>query len=162
MRPEMSRTIRAFEATITNQRKVRDDLDQLGWAASKLWNVGRYYAQEQWDETGEIPDDGELKAELKGHERHTDLRSQSSQRVLEELAEAFNGWFGKRRNGDDRARPPGHRKNGDTHPRSTVSFKAAGFKHDAQFNRVRLSKGRNRKEHRSDFIPCEYGDSPGC
>ena len=85
----MSRTIRTFEATITNQRQVRDDLDQLGWAASKLWNVGRYYAQEQWDEMGEIPDDGELKAELKSHERYTDLHSQSSQRVLEELAEAF-------------------------------------------------------------------------
>ena len=85
----MSRTVRTFEATITNQQQVRDDRDQLGWAASKLWNVGRYYAQEQWDETGEIPDDGELKAELKGHERYTDLHSQSSQRVLEELAEAF-------------------------------------------------------------------------
>jgi putative transposase len=72
---------------------VSDDLDQLGHAASKLWNVGRYYAQEQWDETGEIPDDGELK----GHERYTDLHSQSSQRVLEKLAEAFNGWFAKRR-----------------------------------------------------------------
>jgi len=156
----MSRTIRTFEATIPNQQQVRDDLDQLGWAASKLWNVGRYYTQEQWDETGEIPDDGELKAELKGHERYTDLHSQSSQRVLEELAEAFNGWFGKRRNGDNRARPPGYRKNGDSHPRSTVSFKAAGFKHDAQFNRVRLSKGRNLKEHRSDFILCEYQTRP--
>jgi len=156
----MSRTTRTFEATITNQQQVRDDLDQLGWAASKLWNVGRYYAQEQWDETGEIPDDGELKAELKSHERYTDLHSQSSQRVLEELAEAFNGWFSKRRNGDNRARPPGYRKNGDSHPRSTVSFKAAGFKHDAQFNRVRLSKGRNLKEHRSDFILCEYQTRP--
>ena len=65
MKPEMSRTTRTFEATITNQQQVRDDLDQLGWAASKLWNVGRYYTQEQWDETGEIPGDGELKAELK-------------------------------------------------------------------------------------------------
>ncbi|MFQ3293783.1 MAG: putative transposase [Halobacteriales archaeon] len=160
MKLEMGRTIRTFEATITNQHQVRDDLDQLGWAASKLWNVGRYYAQEQWDETGEIPDDGELKAELKSHERYTDLHSQSSQRVLEELAEAFNGWFSKRRNGDDRARPPGYRKNGDSHPRSTVSFKAAGFKHDAQYNRVRLSKGRNLKEHRSDFILCEYQTRP--
>ena len=154
------RTVRTFEANITNQRQVRDDLDQLGHAASKLWNVGRYYAQEQWDETGEIPDDGELKAELKGHERYTDLHSQSSQRVLEELAEAFNGWFSKRRNGDSRARPPGYRKRGDSHPRSTVSFKVAGFKHDAQFNRVRLSKGRNLKEHRSDFILCEYETRP--
>ena len=41
-----------------------------------------------------------------------------------------------------------------------MSFKAAGFKHDAQFNRVRLSKGRNLKEHRSDFILCEYQTRP--
>lgn len=61
------RTHRTFEASITNPRQVSDDLDQLGRAASKLWNVGRYYTQEQWDETGEIPDDGELKSELKGH-----------------------------------------------------------------------------------------------
>ncbi|SEU09570.1 RNA-guided endonuclease TnpB family protein [Natrinema hispanicum] len=150
------RTVRTFEASIANPQQVGDDLDQLGWAASKLWNVSRYYAQEQWDDTGEIPDDGELKAELKGHERYTDLHSQSSQRVLEELAEAFTGWFAKRRDGDSRARPPGYRKRGDSHPRSTVTFKAAGFKHDAQFTRVRLSKGRNLKEHRSDFVLCEY------
>ncbi|PSQ13177.1 transposase, partial [Halobacteriales archaeon QS_7_68_65] len=155
-----TRTVRTFEATIPNQQQVRDDLDELGWAASKLWNVGRYYAQGVWDDMGEIPDDGNLKRELKGHERYTDLHSQSSQRVLEELAEAFNGWFAKRRNGDDRARPPGYRKRGDSHPRSTVSFKAAGFKHDAQYQRVRLSKGRNLKEHRSDFVLCEYEIRP--
>ncbi|SEP03035.1 transposase [Halogranum amylolyticum] len=41
-----------------------------------------------------------------------------------------------------------------------MSFKAAGFKHDAQFARVRLSKGRNLKEYRSDFILCEYQTRP--
>ena len=146
------RVVRTFEAKITNPQQVSDDLDMLGHAASKLWNVGRYHAQEQWDETGEIPDD----EELRDTERYTDLHSQPSQRVLEELAEAFNGWCAKRRNGDDRARPPGYRKRGDSHPRSTVLFKAAGFKHDAQFQRVCLSKGRNLKEHRSDFVLCEY------
>lgn len=154
------RTHRTFEAKITNQRQARNDLDPLGWSASKLWNVGRHYAQAQWDETGEVPDGRELKSELKDHERYKDLHSQSSQRVLEELAEAFNSWFGKRRNGDSRARPPGYRKCGDSHPRSTVTFKPAGFKHDAQFNRVRLSKGRNLKEHRSDFVLCTYETRP--
>ena len=154
------RTVRTFEASITNQQQVHTGLDQLGHAASKLWNVGRHYAQEQWNKTGEIPGDKELKSELKGHERYTDLHSQSSQRVFEELAEAFNGWFAKRRNGDDKANPPGYRKNGDAHPRSTVSFKAAGFRHDAQFERVRLSKGRNLKQHRSDFVLCEYETRP--
>jgi putative transposase len=138
---------------------VSDDLNQVGFAAPKLWNVGRYYAQEQLDETGEIPNNGELKSELKGHERYTNLHSQSSQRVLEELAEAFNGWFAKRRNGDDRVRPYRYRKRGDSHPRSTVSFKAAGFKHDAQYPGVRLSKGRNLKEtaRTSFFANMSYG-----
>lgn len=37
------------------------------------------------------------------------------------FAEAFNGWFGKRRNGDDHGRPPGYRKNGDSHPLSRMA-----------------------------------------
>jgi len=81
-------------------------------------------------------------------------------RVLQELAEAFNGWYGKRRNGDTRANPPGYRKHGDEHPRSTVTFKAAGFKLDTQYNRVRLSKGSNLKEYWSDFVLCKYKNSP--
>jgi len=91
------------------------------------------------------PEDGPLKAYLKNHERYADLNSQSSQRVIEELAEAFHGWYAKRRNGDDRANPPKYRKNGDDHPRSTVTFKEDGFKYDAKNNRIRLSKGRNLK-----------------
>ena len=109
---------------------------------------------------GEIPDNGELKSDLKGHERYTDLHSQSSQRILEEVAEAFNGWFKMRLNGDDRARPPGYREHWKSHPRSTVSFKTADFRHDAQFARVCLSKDRDLKEHRSDFILCEYQTRP--
>ncbi|ERG97171.1 MAG: transposase, IS605 OrfB family, central region [Haloquadratum walsbyi J07HQW2] len=41
-----------------------------------------------------------------------------------------------------------------------MSFKQADFSHDAQFTYVRLSKGRNLKEHRSDFILCEYQTRP--
>jgi putative transposase len=97
---------------------------------------------------------------VKTHERYDDLHSQSSQRVLQELAEAFNGWYGKRRNGDTNANPPGYRKHGDDHPRSTVTFKAAGFKLDTQYYRVRLSKGSNLKDYWSDFILCEYQTRP--
>jgi len=150
------RTRRTYKAKITNQSQVRDDLDALGFAASKLWNVARYYAEDRWQEDGVIPDDAELKAELKDHERYTDLHSQSSQRVFEELAEAFTGWY----NSDDGNNPPGYRKHGDQHPRSTVSFKEAGFKHDAKHQQVRLSKGRNLKQSRSDFVLCEYEVRP--
>ncbi len=31
---------RTFVASIRNQREVQPDLDALGFAASKLWNVG--------------------------------------------------------------------------------------------------------------------------
>ena len=83
----MLETTRTYVATIPNHQQVRDDLDACGFAASKLWNVGRCYIQGRWDDDGEIPDEKELKAELKDHERYSDLHSQSSQRVLEELAD---------------------------------------------------------------------------
>ncbi|MEZ3163867.1 transposase [Halorubrum sp. RMP-47] len=152
---------RTYTASIRNQSRVSDDLDALGFAGSKLWNVGRWTCSRIWDEIGHIPNHNELTAYLKSHERYDDLHSQSSQRVLQELAEAFNGWYGKRRNGDARANPPGYRKHGDEHPRSTVTFKAAGFKLDTQYNRVRLSQGSNLKEYWSDFILCTYQTRPG-
>ncbi|ADD07511.1 IS1341-type transposase ISNma11 (plasmid) [Natrialba magadii ATCC 43099] len=151
---------RTYTASIRNQQQVSDDLDSLGFSASKLWNVGRWTISRIWDEIGYIPEHDELTAYLKSHERYDDLHSQSSQRVLQELAEAFNGWYGKRRNGDVSANPPGYRKHGDDHPRSTVTFKAAGFKLDTQYERVRLSKGSNLKEYWSDFTLCEYQTCP--
>src|SRR6056297_3168777 len=151
---------RTYTASIRNQSRVSDDLDALGFAASKLWNIGRWTCSRIWDEIGHIPNHTELTAYLKNHERYDDLHSQSSQRVLQELAEAFRGWYGKRRNGDTRANPPGYRKHGDDHPRSTVTFKAAGFKLDTQHNRVRLSKGSNLKDYWWDFILCEFQTRP--
>ncbi|MFA9518202.1 RNA-guided endonuclease InsQ/TnpB family protein [Halopenitus sp. H-Gu1] len=151
---------RTYTASIRNQSRVQDDLDALGFAASKLWNVGRWTCSRIWDKIDHIPNHDELTAYLKNHERYDDLHSQSSQRVLQELAEAFNGWYGKRRNGDMRANPPGYRKHGDEHPRSTVTFKAAGFKLDTKYNRVRLSKGSNLKKYWSDFTLCEYQTRP--
>jgi putative transposase len=147
---------RTYRARIRNYGQVRDDLDSLGFAAAKLWNVGRWTAQRVWDACGQIPGANALMSYLKTHERYADLHSQSSQRVLQELGEAFTGWFGKRDNGDTKANPPGYRKNGDEHPRSTVTFKQKGFKHDAANDRLRLSKGKNLKDGWADFVLCEY------
>ncbi len=74
----MLETTRTYVARIMNHQQVRDDLDHCGFAASKLWNVGRYYIQQRWNDDGEIPDEAELKSELKDHERYSDLQSQSS------------------------------------------------------------------------------------
>ncbi|MFC7167009.1 RNA-guided endonuclease InsQ/TnpB family protein [Halospeciosus flavus] len=151
---------RTYKASIQNRSQVADDLDALGFAASKLWNIGRWTSARIWDEIGHIPEHDELTSYLKSHERYDDLHSQSSQRVLQELAEAFRSWYGKRQNGDTRANPPGYRKRGDEHPRSTITFKNAGFKLDTKHDHVRLSKGDNTKDYWADFILCEYQTRP--
>jgi putative transposase len=152
-----NRTVtRTYRARVQNHSQVRADLDSLGFAASKLWNVARYTVGRVWDACGQIPSAFDLQKYLKSHERYADLHSQSSQRVLAELGEAFTAWYGHRGNGNQKANPPGYRKHNDKHPRSTVTFKQAGFKHDAANDRIRLSKGSNLKEGWSDFILCEY------
>ena len=80
---------RTHVASIRNPKQVRDELDSLGFAASKLWNVARWTCDRIWSETGHIPGHAELSSYLKSHERYADLNAQSSQRVIQELAEAF-------------------------------------------------------------------------
>jgi putative transposase len=139
---------------------VQDDLNNLGFSASKLLYAGRWMCDRVWSEIGHTPGHNELTSYLKSHERYADLHSQSSQQVLQELAEAFNGRYTERRNGDTRANPPKYRKHGDERPRSTVTFKAAGFKLDTQYDRVRLSKGSNLKKCWPDFILSKYQTRP--
>ena len=103
----MTTTRRTHVCRIQNHSQVVDALDRHGWSASKLWNVANYYARERWDETDKIPDEDELKDELKTHSKYNGLHSQSSQNVLEELSEAFSSWYGS---DDDRDNPPGYRK----------------------------------------------------
>ena len=163
---------RTHQAKILNHSQVEDSLDRHGWSASKLWNVANYHSRNVWEETGEIPDHGDLKDELKTHPTYKGLHSQSSQRVLEELAEAFNSWYEKRKS-DSRANPPGYRKQNyydnqgrrvhEEHPRSTVTWKQNGIRHDTKNNRVRLSKGANHKDHPKawEYILVEYETRPG-
>ena len=161
---------RTYRANIRNHSQVAESLDRHGWSASKLWNVANYHSRNVWEETGEIPDHEELKDELKTHDKYNGLHSQSSQRVLEELAEAFNSWYSS---DDDRDNPPGYRKENyydqqgrrvhEEHPRSTVTWKQNGIRHDTKNNRVRLSKGATHKEHPRawEYILVEYETRPG-
>ena len=160
---------RTHRAKIRNQSQVAGSLDRHGWSVSKLWNVANYHSRDVWEETGEIPDHEELKNELKTHPKYKGLHSQSSQRVLEELAEAFNSWYSSN---DNRDNPPGYRKENyydqqgrrvhEEHPRSTVTWKQNGIRHDTKNNRVRLSKGANHKEHPKawEYILVEYETRP--
>lgn len=78
-----------IKASISNYSQVAGALDSHGIAASKLWNVANWTTRRVWDEIGYIPEEGELKSYLKGSKVYQGLHSQSAQRVLEELAEAF-------------------------------------------------------------------------
>ncbi len=66
------------QATILNHGQVEEPLDHHGWDASKLWNVANYHSRQQWEDTGEIPDHGDLTDELKTHPQYKRLHSQSS------------------------------------------------------------------------------------
>ncbi|ESS07931.1 MAG: transposase, IS605 OrfB family, central region [uncultured archaeon A07HN63] len=162
----MQTTRRTHVCRIQNHSQVANALNRHGWSASKLWNVANYYARQQWDETGEVPDETQLKRELKTHPTYNGLHSQSSQKVLEELSEAFSSWFGS---DDDRDNPPGYRKRNyydsddnrvhEEHPRSTVTWKQRGIRHDTKHDKLRLSKGSAHKQGH-DFILCEYDAPP--
>ncbi len=149
------------KASIRNRSQFGDDLDALGFSWSKLWNVGLWTIHRVWDEPSYIPEHDELISYLKTHERYDDLYSQSSQRLLQELTEAFHSWYGKRLSEDTRANPPGYQKHTNKHPRSTTTFKDAGFKPDTAHNCVRLSQGQNTKDYWSEFILCECQIRPG-
>ena len=73
---------RTLEASVPNHSQVGDDLDSHGFAASKLWNVGRWTISRVWDAIDHIPGAEGLCSYLKTHDRYADLHSQSSQRVL--------------------------------------------------------------------------------
>lgn len=152
---------RTYICGIRNQSQVRDPLDAAGYAAAKLWNVGRWTTGRIWDQLGFVPDSiaEDLQNYLKTHERFNDLQNHTAQRVLQELGEAFDGCWAKRNNGDQTANPPGYRKRyyadgTEEHPRSTVTWKQSGFKFDRKHGYVRLSKGENHKNYWADFILC--------
>ena len=73
-----NRVTRTYVASIRNHQQVRADLESLGFAASKLWNIARWTAERIWTETGYIPGHAELSSYLKSNERYADLNAQSS------------------------------------------------------------------------------------
>ena len=146
---------RTYVGHIQNHQQVQADLDSLGDAGSKLWNVARWTVDRVWEATGEIPDEGTLKAYMKTRHCWKNLNAFSSQKVIEELSDAFQSWFDVRQK-DETANPPGYRKEYDSRPRSTITFKDNGFKVDTKHDQVRLSKGENLKNGWGDFVLCEY------
>ncbi|MBF7084740.1 transposase [Desulfallas sp. Bu1-1] len=137
--------------TLTARAKVVNLSDQdalllglLGFAATKLWNVANHHRRVTWSETGKIPGYAEQCRELKTNRWYKLLPSQSAQEVLGEQDDSYRSWYSHRKNGDQKARPPGFRKKDSL---STVTFKQNAFEMLPD-NRVKLKlpKTYNKRE----------------
>lgn len=151
---------RTFTCKIENHDQVESLLNENGVIASKLWNIARYYTQERWDDDGEIPSYAELCRELKNHEHYKRLPNHTAQQVFKELSEAFHSWFEKRKNGDERARPPLYRKKNGKYPLSTLTYKRYHFKINENDNLIRLSKGRTKGTKERKYLWLKISPPP--
>jgi len=152
---------RTYTASIRNQSRVQDDLDSLGFAASKLWNVGRWTCSRIWDKIDHIPTHNELTTYLKTtNAMMTCILSQVSESFKNSLKRSTAGTATDKT--DTKANPPGYRKHGDEHPRSTVTFKQKGFKLDTQYDRVRLSKRIEPERVLVGLRTVQVPNSPRC
>jgi putative transposase len=52
---------RTLVASMQSHEQVQSDLDLLGFAASKLWNVGHWTRDRVWSNTGLVPEEDDLK-----------------------------------------------------------------------------------------------------
>lgn len=125
---------------IKNHDAIDDDVDRVGLACSKLWNVALYHTRQVWSETGEIPSAYDTQKAVQEHYWYKQLPSHTAQAVTQELWQAYKSWFGHRRKGNLHAHPPKYRKrNGYVSP-STITFKRSGFRLTG--TTLRLSRGR--------------------
>jgi putative transposase len=77
-------TTRIITATLTDDGEgVMCDLDSLARSGSKIWNVARWTAGRIWEETGDIPDEGPRKSDMRNQLCWRDLNAQSSQVIIE-------------------------------------------------------------------------------
>ena len=136
----MSTQTLTYVCKIKNHDLVADALDRMGLACSKLWNVALYHTRQVWDETGKIPSAYDTQKAVQEHYWYKQLPTHTAQAVIQELWQAYKSWFGHRRNGNGRARPPKYRKQNGQVPPSTITFKCSGFRLEG--TTLRLSRGK--------------------
>ena len=83
--------------------KQDEMLRSLGFFATKLFNTDNYIRREQWATTNKLPNYIEQQKALKVNHWYRLLPSQTSQRVIKTVQEAYNSWFTLRKT-DYRAR----------------------------------------------------------
>jgi len=156
----MSTQTLTYVCKIKNLNQVASALDQAGLACSKLWNIALYHTRQVWEETGEIPSAYDTQKVVQEHYWYKRLPTHTAQAVTQELWQAYKSWFGHRRNGNSKARPPKYRKqNGQVSP-STLTFKRSGFRLEG--TTLRLSRGKTvAVETGERFLFLELALPPG-
>lgn len=149
-----------YVCKIKNHDLVAETLNQMGLACSKVWNVALYHSRQVWGETGEIPSAYDTQKAVQEHYWYKQLPTHTAQAATQELWQAYKSWFGHRRNGNPKARPPRYRKqNGRVSP-STITFKRSGFRLEG--TTLRLSRGKTvAAEARERFLFLELAIPPG-
>lgn len=125
---------------IKNHDMVGSNVDRVGLACSKLWNIALYHTRQVWSETGEIPSAYDTQKAVQEHYWYKQLPAHTAQAVTQELWQAYKSWFGYRRSGNLDAHPPKYRKQNGHVPPSTITFKRSGFQLEG--TTLRLSRGR--------------------
>jgi putative transposase len=140
--PEQTLTTVARLVNITDQAALV--LGILGYAATKVYNVANHHRRDTWQAAGKIPGFADQCRELKTNCWYKLLPSQTSQEILGELDDSYRSWYSHRKNGNQKARPPGFRRKVTL---STLTFKQTAFEILGE-NKVRLKLPRtyNRKE----------------
>lgn len=90
---------------INPTEKQANDLKELSFFATKLYNTDNYIRMELWTKTGKIPNWYEQKKALKNNHWFKLLPSQTAQSVIKNLQDNYVSWFVKRKT-DATANPP--------------------------------------------------------
>ncbi len=156
----MSTQSLTYVCKIKNLERVGDALDSTGLACSRLWNVALYHTRQAWDEMGKIPSAFDTQKVMQEHYWFKQLPTHTAQAVTQELWQAYKSWFGHRRNGNSKARPPRYRKRNGQVPPSTITFKRSGFQLEGTI--LRLSRGKTvAAETGEQFLYLELALPPG-
>jgi putative transposase len=149
-----------YVCKIKNLEQVGDALESTGLACSRLWNVALYHTRQVWDETGKIPSAFDTQKVVQEHYWFKQLPTHTAQAVIQELWRAYKSWFGHRRNGDSKARPPRYRKRNGQVSASTITYKRSGFRLEG--TTLRLSRGKTvAAETGERFLYLELALPPG-
>ncbi|MGD0817958.1 MAG: transposase [Methanomassiliicoccales archaeon] len=124
-------------------------LARMSWVATKLYNTALWSARETWDITGKIPSGFDLQKVVLASPYHALLPAHTYQHPAHQVGNAFESWFGVRKE-DKTANPPGFRRKDEL---SSTTFTEKGFRMANGTILLTLSKGlKDELSYTSKFL----------